>query len=132
MKKLTTISSAAILLALGLMPATADEMGQAEYMSSCATCHGEAADGSGPLAELMTVAVPPLTNLSAQNDGVFPMLRVIQTIDGRPGIKGHGYPMPVWGKRFEMDVENAGPYGAEAVVRGRVLSLALYLESIQE
>ncbi|MRU15046.1 cytochrome c [Roseovarius sp. A21] len=132
MSKLTTISSAAILLALGLMPAAADEMGQAEYMNSCATCHGESADGNGPLAELMTVPVPPLTNLSAQNDGIFPMLRVIHTIDGRPGIKGHGYPMPVWGKRFQADVENAGPYGAETLVRGRVLSLALYLESIQE
>lgn len=112
--------------------AVADETGKDEYMSSCASCHGEAADGAGPLAELMTVTVPPLTNLSARNDGAFPMLAVIQTIDGRQGIKGHGYPMPVWGKRFQADMPDAGPYGREVLVRGRILSLALYLESIQQ
>jgi len=122
-----------ILAAMALSGAAiADETGQEEYMSSCASCHGEAADGTGPLADLMTVDVPPLTNLSAQNDGDFPMLAVIQTIDGRQGIKGHGYPMPVWGKRFQADTEEAGPYGREVLVRGRILSLALYLESIQQ
>jgi len=80
----------------------------------------------------MTVAVPSLTGLSAANDGVFPMLKVIHTIDGRQGTRGHGYPMPVWGSRFEAELEDMGPYGAEAVVRGRVLSIAYYLESIQE
>jgi len=120
------------LVLLGLGTAQAEDLGKDEYMNSCATCHGEMAKGAGPLAELMTVPVPSLTNLSAQNDGVFPMLRVIHTIDGRPGIKGHGYPMPVWGKRFEADIEAAGPYGSETLIRGRILSLALYLESIQE
>jgi mono/diheme cytochrome c family protein len=125
--------------ALGLLAAMAlagaaiaEETGKEEYMNSCASCHGEAADGNGPLADLMTVTVPPLTNLSAQNDGQFPMLTVIQTIDGRPGIKGHGYPMPVWGKRFQAEMADAGPYGREVLVRGRILSLALYLESIQQ
>lgn len=122
-----------VLAAMALAGAAfADETGKDEYMNSCASCHGEAADGNGPLAELMNVAVPPLTNLSAQNDGAFPMLTVIQTIDGRQGIKGHGYPMPVWGKRFQADVSDAGPYGREVLVRGRILSLALYLESIQK
>jgi len=110
----------------------ADEIGKAEYMNACASCHGESGAGDGPLAELMTVAVPSLTGLSAANDGVFPMLKVIHTIDGRQGTRGHGYPMPVWGSRFEAELEDMGPYGAEAVVRGRVLSIAYYLESIQE
>lgn len=110
----------------------AEETGRAEYMNHCATCHGEDAAGDGPLAELMTVPVPALTGLSAANDGVFPMLRVIHTVDGRQGIKGHGYPMPVWGKRFAKDIENAGPYGSEVIIRGRILSLAYYLETIQK
>lgn len=130
--QLLTLTAITALVLGSAEKSLADEVGRTEYMNSCASCHGEAADGNGPLAELMTVPVPPLTTLSAQNDGVFPMLRVIHTIDGRPGIKGHGYPMPVWGQRFKADVGNAGPYGAESVVRGRILSLALYLSSIQE
>ena len=132
MMLLNKITATTLLVLLGLGTAQAEDLGKEEYMNSCATCHGEMGKGAGPLAELMTVPVPSLTNLSAQNDGVFPMLRVIHTIDGRPGIKGHGYPMPVWGKRFEADIEDAGPYGSETLIRGRILSLALYLESIQE
>ena len=128
--KLNAICAAAAILVGGT--AAAEDTGKAEYMNSCASCHGEAADGTGPLADLMTVPVPPLTNLAEMNDGEFPMLRVIQTIDGRQGIKGHGYPMPVWGKRFQSGMVDAGPYGAETIVRGRILSLALYLESIQQ
>jgi hypothetical protein len=61
------------------------------------------------------------------------MLEMIQVIDGRTGVRGHGYPMPVWGDRFDAEVgEEAGAYGGELVVRGRVLALATYLQSIQE
>jgi mono/diheme cytochrome c family protein len=128
-KKIVTSLLAGLLLAA---PAAADELGKAEYISACASCHGEDAKGNGPLAELMTVPVPDLTTLSVNNDGEFPMLRVIQTIDGRQGIKGHGYPMPVWGKRLVPDAEKYGEFGSETVIRGRILSLALYLESLQE
>lgn len=127
-----SLALSAIASALLAYPVQAEELGQNEYQNSCASCHGENAAGDGPLAELMTVPVPALTGLSEANDGVFPMLDVIQTIDGRQGIKGHGYPMPVWGNRFKESAEMAGPYGAEVIVRGRILSLAYYLESIQQ
>src|SRR6056297_173909 len=110
----------------------ADEVGKAEYMNACASCHGDSGAGDGPLAELMTVPVPSLTGLSAANEGQYPMLKVIHTIDGRQGTRGHGYPMPVWGSRFEADLEDSGPYGAEVIVRGRILSIAYYLETLQE
>lgn len=106
--------------------------GQDEYMNYCAACHGETGTGDGPLADLMTVDVPDLTRLSEANDGSFPMLDVIMTIDGRTGIRGHGFPMPVWGNRFKADEGDIGEYAAEIETRGRTLSLALYLESIQE
>lgn len=113
--------------------AMADSTGEQEYLNACASCHGVAADGGGPLAELMTVEVPPLTGLSAANDGVFPMLDVIYSIDGRQGTRGHGYPMPVWGKRFKAEAEDSSAmgFGSEIEVRGRVLSIAYYLESLQ-
>lgn len=120
-------------LILGSTSAWAQSAGETEYMQACASCHGESGIGDGPLAELMTVPVPDLTTITQQNDGVFPMLEVIQVIDGRSGIRGHGYPMPVWGDRFDAEVgDSAGPYGSELVIRGRVLALATYLESIQE
>jgi len=130
MKTLATIAG---VLALALpFAAPADEAGKIEYMNHCAACHGESGVGDGPLAELMTVPVPDLTQVSAQNDGVFPMLEMIQVVDGRTGIRGHGYPMPVWGARFKSEVEgDIGAYASEIVVRGRILSLAYYLESIQ-
>ncbi|MFP4328956.1 MAG: c-type cytochrome [Paracoccaceae bacterium] len=123
----------ALCLAAGLSSvANADEAGRAEYLASCASCHGEAGAGDGPLAEMMTVPVPGLTGLSAANDGAFPMLETIQVIDGRTGMRGHGYPMPVWGARYKAEAMGAGDYSAEIRARGRVLSLALYLQSIQE
>ena len=110
----------------------AEEVGEAEYIAACASCHGASGAGDGPLADLMTVEVPSLTGLSAANDGAFPMLDVIQVIDGRTGVRGHGHPMPVWGSRYKADAMTAGEYAAEIEARGRVLSLALYIQSIQE
>ncbi|WP_226621827.1 c-type cytochrome [Alloyangia pacifica] len=112
--------------------ALAQSAGETEYMNACAACHGETGVGDGPLAELMTVDLPDLTQISANNDGEFPMLEVIQIIDGRSGIRGHGYPMPVWGQRFKeaLSVE-IGAYASEIVTRGRILALAQHLESIQ-
>lgn len=113
--------------------ALADHTGENEYMQACASCHGTGGLGDGPLAELMTVPLPDLTQISANNDGQFPTLKVIQVIDGRTGIRGHGYPMPVWGDRFKAEAEGVmGEYGAELEVRGRILSIVYYLESIQK
>ncbi len=124
-----TILSASALTANGAM---ADEDGQALYMDACATCHGAAAMGEGSMAEYMSVNIPSLRELSLNNEGVFPMLDVIQIIDGRTGVRGHGSEMPVWGRQFKAEVlDEAGIYGSEIYARGKVLSLAYYLQSIQ-
>ncbi|SIO54796.1 Cytochrome C oxidase, cbb3-type, subunit III [Rhodovulum sp. ES.010] len=122
---------AAVPLTLG--PALAQDVGKEEYVQACASCHGDSGLGDGPLAELINVPMPDLTGLAAANDGAFPMLEVIQIIDGRTGVRGHGEPMPIWGDRFKAKAApEAGDYGAELVVRGRVLALAQYLQSIQK
>lgn len=134
MREVLTFGLAAMVA--GMISANAgaaDEAGKSEYMALCATCHGESGQGDGPFAELLTVPVPDLTTIAARNDGAFPMLDVIQIIDGRTGVRGHGTSMPLWGSRFSTQIgESAGPYGAELLVRGRILSLAYYLESIQQ
>ncbi len=110
--------------------AGADDLGEQLYMTYCSTCHGNSAGGAGSLSGLLTVDVPDLRNLSADNHGEFPMLEVIHAIDGRAGVRGHENPMPLFGEMFFS--EKYGPYGAEAFIRGQMLSIALYIEGIQE
>ena len=114
-------------------PAHSEEQdfGEKTYEKYCSTCHGHEATGGGDLTQVLTVDVPDLTQLSARNDGEFPMLRVIHVIDGRTGMRGHGGTMPVYGALFDDEYESAGPFGAPVYTRGRILSLAYYLESLQ-
>ena len=126
------VPAAALFAALSFGTAQAEEIGKRAFMENCASCHGESGMGQGPLAQLLTVEVPSLTGLSAANEGEFPMLEVIQTIDGRTGVRGHEGLMPIWGDAFKAAAADAGPYGAEVAIRGQILSLAYYLESIQE
>lgn len=131
-----------ILVATGLLGATAAlaqdatqefAVGRDEYLSACAACHGEAADGNGEIATMFKNRVPDLTGIAKRNDGVFPLLKVIQAIDGRAVMRAHGNPMPLFGKRFRAAAEGKSALlGAEAIARGRVLELALYIQSIQE
>lgn len=130
MKMLIPLTTILVIAAAGM--AAAQDAGRIEYTNSCVACHGEDGKGDTPLAQILTVPVPDLTQISARHDGEFPMLDIIQIIDGRTGIRGHGYPMPIWGNRFKEAMVDAGAYEAEIFVRGRVLSLATYLQSIQE
>lgn len=113
--------------------AMADTAGELEYTHRCSACHGMTGQGDGSLADLMTVEVPDLTRISQRNDGEFPMLHIIEMIDGRSDIRAHGIPMPVWGDRFSIEIApETSEYGAELIVRGRILALATYLQSIQQ
>lgn len=126
---------AALLAALIAAPALAEEsgLGARTYLDACAGCHGEAGGGDGPMSEILTVAVPDLTGLSAANGGVFPWLRVVYTIDGRSGLRGHGGPMPIFGALFTGDTAVAdAPDGSPVIVSARVLALVDYLQSLQE
>jgi len=102
-------------------------------MRACVSCHGISGKGDGPLADLMTLKVSDLTVLSISNDGTFPLHDVMMFIDGRSRIRAHGGEMPVWGQIFVQDAEDyVARYEAENVAARRVLSLALYIESLQE
>ena len=129
-----TFGVAAIAATMTLsVPAVAQDMdiGERHFGQYCSTCHGLDAKGGGDLAEMMTTDVPDLTKLSAGNHGVFPMLKVIHIVDGRTGLRGHGGPMPVYGALFDEEI-SAGPYGAPIYTRGKILSIAYFLERVQE
>ena len=135
MPRLAAIASvvAAFSLSPGAGSAQDADVGKTLFDDYCAACHGASAAGDGDMANLMTIPAPNLTLLAKNNDGEFPMLKVIHTIDGRTGVRAHGGPMPVFGRVFASSEPGpANPYGSVLEVRGRVLSVAMYLESLQK
>ena len=130
----STPLAACLIAGLSVAAAQADDLGQETYTQYCATCHGMTGAGDGPLTEIMLEKPSDLRTLTARNDGVFPMLEVMHIVDGRTGLRAHGGPMPVYGAVFQAEAEaaNTGFYGSELAVRGRILSVLYYLESIQQ
>jgi mono/diheme cytochrome c family protein len=121
-----------------------DTIGSDEYRISCLSCHGVGGRGDGPLAKFLTVKPSDLTTIAKNNGGQypnikaghFPFLYVYQVIDGRTLVAPHGErAMPVWGNRYlAAQRPTPGPYAGEyeKVVRGRILELVYYLQSIQQ
>ena len=107
--------------------------GRAEYMNSCAVCHGPDGKGDGPLTDELRTRPADLTRLSERNGGEFPYARVFAVIDGRYTIPAHGdREMPVWGRQFlERDAKVYGPSGGEVVATERIHELAGYVQSLQ-
>ena len=134
MMRRATIAGA--LVALAASGAAADPVGRTEYMVACAGCHGESGLGDGPLAGLLQIETPGLTRLAAENVGEFPHADVIATIEGRDGLRAHGGPMPIWGERYAQAALASGAAEGtmtpDMMARARILSLTLYLISIQE
>mgnify|MGYP001477236874 CR=1 FL=1 len=119
----------------GASPLVADDhqIGEELYMRYCASCHGETGGGGGDMQHFLNIHMPNLRTMAERNDGEFPLLQTIHIIDGRTGLRAHGGPMPLWGAAFmDESVEHIGFYGSVLETRGRVLSLALYLESLQD
>jgi cytochrome c1 len=109
------------------------DVGKREYMANCAACHGVSGKGDGTYNELLKRSATDLTTLSKRNNGVFPVTRMYEVIDG--GGVGHGSrDMPVFGQSYKVKAgEYYGdmPYDSEAYVRVRILSLIEYLSRLQ-
>jgi mono/diheme cytochrome c family protein len=104
--------------------------GKPVYDRNCAVCHGREGKGDGGAASMLTVKPADLTQISQKNGGTFPFWRVYRVIDGREDVKGHGSrEMPIWGEEFRM--EAGTNMTAQSQVRGRILELVYYLQSIQ-
>jgi mono/diheme cytochrome c family protein len=107
--------------------------GKPTYEQYCAVCHGLAGKGDGGAANILTVKPADLTQVSKRNGGEFPFWRVYRIIDGREEvIRGHGSrEMPIWGTELRATA-GSGNIAEESTVRGRILELIYYLQSIQE
>lgn len=121
-----------VAAAVGPVNAQDAELGAELYADYCAACHGATGKGDGDMANVITIPATNLTTLASGNDGEFPMLKVIHVIDGRTGIRAHGGPMPLFGRVFSREGSDDDSYGTTLETRGRILSLAMYLESLQE
>jgi mono/diheme cytochrome c family protein len=78
------------------------DFGKTEFKSTCASCHGISGKDNGPLVPLLTRGPTDLTLLANNNQGVFPMNRLCEVIDGE-NVPAHGSPdMPVWGRAHQM------------------------------
>jgi hypothetical protein len=110
------------------------DFGKTEFESTCASCHRMSGKGNGPLVNLMTRRPTDLTQLAKNNQGVFPMNRLYEVIDGAK-VPAHGSrDMPVWGRAYRMmdaeyyfDTQD----DAKALVRARILSLLEYINRMQ-
>jgi mono/diheme cytochrome c family protein len=136
-----SIVAAAMIGGPGAGYAQGIEIGKAEYVNSCASCHGVTGKGEGAVAQSLKRAPSDLTKLSESNLGVFPFSHVYDVIDGRFEVATHGKrEMPVWGFVYQPAWNStqslALPYGTtnamgESIVRGRILALIDYIFSLQ-
>lgn len=110
------------------------DFGKREFAANCASCHGVDGKGKGPLVELLRRSPPDLTQLAKSNQGVFPMSRLYEVIEGA-NVPAHGSrDMPVWGLDYRIkDAEYYmdTPYDAGALVRSRILALLEYINRLQ-
>ena len=121
------------------------DISKSKFQSSCASCHGTDAKGKGPVSDQLKIPPRDLTMLAKNNNGVFPINAVYETIYGSKTIPAHGNrEMPIWGERFNPIVNlphsvdpsywtMAGPeQSPEVVVRKRILAVIDYLSRVQQ
>ena len=108
----------------------AAQTGSVVFRSHCAACHGEQARGDGEIAQYLTPKPANLRQIMKRRNATeFPVETVMQIIDGREKVAGHGRSeMPVWGDAFLVADGGATPEQAKRKIR----TLAHYLWSIQD
>lgn len=135
---ITSVARLVVLAALTVAFGSASaqgrpDLGKREFEANCASCHGIDGKGWGPYVELLRRSPPDLTQLQKANNGVFPLVRVYEVIEGA-GV-GHGTrDMPVWGQDYRLKAAEYYadmPYDPEVYVRSRILALAEYLSRLQ-
>ena len=128
------IFSAVITLAISAAaPSFAgnSSMGETLFLKHCATCHGVEAMGDGPMAGVLMIKPPNLTELTRKYEG-FPTDRVVRRIDGREAIVSHGSPMPVYGDFFEGLKSSVVMDDGEKLSTSKpIADLIAYLEGVQ-
>jgi len=153
-KAVTWLTAAGVIICLNASARAEDlDAGKAEYLSSCATCHGSDGKGNGPHSSKLKTRPADLTLFAKKNNDVFPVSTVYDAIDGRNAIGSHGIrDMPIWGcrhapspvspaktrkpkvyrppDRYESHLDLS--CDSEDIIANRILSVIEYLRRIQE
>lgn len=123
------LCSATMLLAARRLPKEVTE-GRVLYGRYCASCHGLAADGRGPVAPALSRPPSDLRRLGERYGTPLPADRIARFIDGREDVAAHGArEMPVWGDRFRAPEPEES--GRKPAVDPRIVAIVVYLRSIQ-
>jgi mono/diheme cytochrome c family protein len=105
--------------------------GRQYYLHYCASCHGEKANGDGPMARALKASPPDLRYLGERYGMPLPTGSIARFIDGRQYVAAHGpRDMPVWGRRF-YDIWTAKQAG-QADLQLQIREIVQYLNAIQE
>ena len=110
----------------------ADLDGDELFSNLCAACHGTTGHGDGPAVSALEKAVPDLTALAANNNGVYPRKHVENVIFGRFRIVEHGKSgMPYWGEHFMYLRTGVSRIPRKSYAWERVHALSSHIESLQ-
>ena len=137
LKNLVWIAAFSMLVTPQLAQAGMSSLGKQEYESNCASCHGGAGKGDGPLAGYLQKKPTDLSQIMKNNNGVFPFTLLVKRIDGRDVIALNGTrDMPAWGHQYNDKASQYyqdffGKYDSEAFIKARVLALTEYIHSLQ-
>lgn len=113
------------LLASPFQAAAKAPRGQAEYLRYCSACHGEVADGNGPVANALDPRPPALQNL-VEKYGRPLGTDLVAYVMGTTMPRAHGKSdMPVWGR----NLKEAGGDDTNAVQT--IWLVVDYLQSLQ-
>jgi mono/diheme cytochrome c family protein len=105
--------------------------GRQLYVRYCAACHGNDADGRGPVADDLKTSPPDLRYLGERYGMPLPLGTIARFIDGRQDVAAHGpREMPVWGRRF-YEAWTAHEAGEEDL-QTQIREIVLYLNAIQQ
>ncbi|MCK8463853.1 hypothetical protein MUY35_08335 [Aliiroseovarius sp. S1339] len=132
----TVVAVLSSVLFGGMANAQDISFGKILFERSCTVCHGTVGLGDGDIGQMFQERPSNLQLLAKNNDGIFPLERVYNSISGVREIQGHGdRNMPVWGSIYEAEATPKAFHpgiSAEEIVHGRILSLVYYLQSIQQ
>ena len=101
------------------------------YQRYCASCHGAAGKGDGPVAQSLRRQPADLTRIAKRAGGRFDEPTVLAIVDGRRQVAEHGpREMPVWGEVFDEALRGQLYTRYSGLLQSRVL--VDYLRSLQE
>lgn len=104
--------------------------GRVLYARYCATCHGMAADGHGPVASVLREPPSDLRRLGERYGNPLSADPIARFVDGREAVAAHGpREMPVWGERLGSPEPEGS--GRRPRADRRIRAIVAYLATIQ-